>query len=697
MEFEEDWSTQRITAPAAAPVEEEDDGDDVPPAADGAEDEGAWDAAPAPPPSPPPAAAAAAAAAGPSPAADIELLSSSSDETDVPAAAAAAGGGAAPKRPAPTGTGTLLGHFKRNALAVLMDARPGPSRKRPRAGAGESAVAGGLAPPRRRSSVGGRRSSTGGGGGGGGFGRAPPPGAACPFFKRVPGTPFIVDGFHYVSPTVSKHYVLTHFHSDHYGGLTRHFPEGCTIYASPITCRLVAERLGVPRSRLRPIPLDTPTPLCGATVTLIEANHCPGAALFLFELPAAEPPAPPRAARAILHTGDFRFSRAMLAHPALRAYTAGAGGGGRRLDALYLDTTYAHPSHAFPPQEAVVAAATALFAGLRGDPATLFLYGAYTIGKEKMFLAASEAGGGERVFVPAPKRRVLDAVGLPPRAAAALTGLAATARIHVVPMAHLSLRRLETTLKRVTAAAGGGGGGPAAPPPAGAGQSKLPFAPLPKKGGSAFRPGASASGGAGKGRGPLFAALMEASKAAAAAAANVAAAGAGAGAAGGEEAAAAPTPTPAPTGASPLKPQGPFRSIVAFRPTGWAFSGAAGEAAAPAGEGDAEDLPRLPTGAWRHDEGGSAEGGVAEVRAAGVEVMTVVVPPGGAVVVPYTVQKRAGGRVTLFSLPYSEHSSWGELREAVAGLAWHPSTRVVPTVNARSAEAAERMVDALRA
>ncbi len=594
--------------------------------------------------------------------------------------------------------GTLDGHFKRNALAILMDSRQDDtgsgvkSRKRSREGA--------VAPPRRRS----------GGGGGGGFARPRAGGGgACPFFKRVPGTPFIVDGFYHVDPALSRHYVLTHFHADHYGGLSRDFPEGCTLYGTAITCRLVAERLGVPRSRLRPIPLDTPTPLCGATVTLIEANHCPGAALFLFELPAVpavaaaagQPPPPlPRPARAYLHTGDFRFSRDMLAHPALRPYTPA---GGKRLDALYLDTTYATPAYAFPPQDAVVAAATALFRERAGDPGVLFLYGAYTIGKERIFLAAAAAsrggdgGGGERVYVPAPKRRVLDALALPPAAAAALTSLPASARIHVVPMAHLSLKQLEAALRRVRAAAGAGA---PAPTPRGA-QSTLAFQPLPKKGGSAFAAGASGGGAAGRGRGPLFAALMEASKAAAAAAA--AAAGGGGGGGGG-----APPPPPLPLlGAPPLKTCGPFHSIVAFRPTGWAFVTAAGgrggggaEVGAEGGDGADEDLPRLPSGAWREgDEGGG--GGVAEVRAPGVEVMTVVVPreggAGEAVAVPYTVQTRAGGRVTLFSLPYSEHSSWDELREAVAALAHAPTTRVVPTVNARSAEAAERMVDALRA
>lgn len=34
----------------------------------------------------------------------------------------------------------------------------------------------------------------------------------CPFYKRIPGTPLIVDGFHYATKQLSSHYVLTHFH-----------------------------------------------------------------------------------------------------------------------------------------------------------------------------------------------------------------------------------------------------------------------------------------------------------------------------------------------------------------------------------------------------------------------------------------------------------------------------------------------------
>ena len=39
-----------------------------------------------------------------------------------------------------------------------------------------------------------------------------PPSGYCPFYKRIPGTPFIVDGFNFACPQLSRHYILTHFH-----------------------------------------------------------------------------------------------------------------------------------------------------------------------------------------------------------------------------------------------------------------------------------------------------------------------------------------------------------------------------------------------------------------------------------------------------------------------------------------------------
>lgn len=36
----------------------------------------------------------------------------------------------------------------------------------------------------------------------------------CPAFKRITGTDFICDGFHYATRALSENYFLTHFHSD---------------------------------------------------------------------------------------------------------------------------------------------------------------------------------------------------------------------------------------------------------------------------------------------------------------------------------------------------------------------------------------------------------------------------------------------------------------------------------------------------
>lgn len=175
----------------------------------------------------------------------------------------------------------------------------------------------------------------------------------CPFYKLVPGTatPFVVDCFQWTVPGC-RHYFLTHFHSDHYGGLNRHFADG-TIYCSETTAALVLHEIKVSPSRIKALPMYRPNMIDGVKVTLLDANHCPGAAMLLFEIPAAG-----GGVRRHLHVGDFRWTPRMASFPALleRAPIPGTSpltSTPKRFDTLFLDTTFCHPSYDFPPQAAV--------------------------------------------------------------------------------------------------------------------------------------------------------------------------------------------------------------------------------------------------------------------------------------------------------------------------------------------------------
>ena len=66
--------------------------------------------------------------------------------------------------------------------------------------------------------------------------------------------------------------LASHFHSDHYGGLTRSWTAG-PIYCSAVTANLVKANLGVSARYVVPLPMDTPCTVDGVTVTLMDANQ----------------------------------------------------------------------------------------------------------------------------------------------------------------------------------------------------------------------------------------------------------------------------------------------------------------------------------------------------------------------------------------------------------------------------------------
>ncbi|XP_044463163.1 DNA cross-link repair protein SNM1 isoform X1 [Mangifera indica] len=244
-----------------------------------------------------------------------------------------------------------------------------------------------------------------------------------PTWCCVPGTPFRVDAFKYLRRDCS-HWFLTHFHMDHYQGLTKSFCHG-KIYCSLITARLVNMKIGIPWDRIQVLSLNQRITIDGIYVTCLDANHCPGSIIILFEPPNG---------KAVLHTGDFRFSEQMASTLVLQSCP---------IHTLILDTTYCNPQYDFPKQEAVIQFVIEAIQAEAFNPGTLFLIGSYTIGKERLFLEVARVLH-RKVYVNAAKHRLLKCLEFSEEDMRWFTMNEQESHIHVVPMWTLaSIKRLK--------------------------------------------------------------------------------------------------------------------------------------------------------------------------------------------------------------------------------------------------------------
>ncbi|KAL9660695.1 hypothetical protein QQ045_025512 [Rhodiola kirilowii] len=250
---------------------------------------------------------------------------------------------------------------------------------------------------------------------------------SCPFYKKIPGTPFTVDAFRYGSIPECIGYFLSHFHADHYGGLSKKWLHG-PIYCTPITARLLQICLYVDPKFICPLDLDTEHVIEDVKVTFLEANHCPGAALIHFSLPNG---------KRFLHTGDFRASRMMQSYPLIL---------NQKVDLLYLDTTYCNPKYKFPSKEDVLDFVVRITKNwLKKQPKTLVAVGAYSIGKECVYLSISKALEVP-VYANSSRRRILQSFGWP-ELSGNLCSSGKDTFLHVMPMSHLRFETLNEYLK----------------------------------------------------------------------------------------------------------------------------------------------------------------------------------------------------------------------------------------------------------
>ena len=194
---------------------------------------------------------------------------------------------------------------------------------------------------------------------------------------------------------------LSHVHSDHLQGLES--LKSPFVYCSHATRKLLLTMEKYPhrmnfakgllesrvqtykhlKTVLRPLPLETPTeieltPIEKIRVTLFDANHCPGAVMFLIE----------GGGKAILYTGDVRaepwWVNQLIRNPVLIPYTSGLS----FVDTIYLDTTFAVKSDVcknFPSKAEGLAELLTKIS--RYPPDTTFYFRAWTLGYEDVWIA----------------------------------------------------------------------------------------------------------------------------------------------------------------------------------------------------------------------------------------------------------------------------------------------------------------------
>lgn len=311
----------------------------------------------------------------------------------------------------------------------------------------------------------------------------------CPFYKIMPGLFIAVDAFRYGAVKGQNAYFLSHFHSDHYIGLTSTWSHG-PIYCSKITANLVRQQLRVDPKWVVDLEFEEKIQVPntqGVFVTMISANHCPGSSLFLFEKETVT--GKTSRLQRVLHCGDFRACQAHIEHPLLRPNVLDAVSGKnkqQKLDVCYLDTTYLNPKYAFPPQQQVIQACADMCVSLskvRADDndgweqmkrdragqgmvkfvhkdsnaddtlepespqrgRLLVVVGTYSIGKERICVGVAKALNS-KIYAPPNKQRICAALEDPE-----LTGLLTkdprAAQVHMTPLFEIRADTLDDYLR----------------------------------------------------------------------------------------------------------------------------------------------------------------------------------------------------------------------------------------------------------
>ena len=190
-----------------------------------------------------------------------------------------------------------------------------------------------------------------------------------------------------------RHFFLSHVHSDHTEGLSPSWRQ--TIYCSEMSKKLLMHKIGVNECLIEAIEIGSPKLITGKrgrfTVTLIDANHCPGSVMFLFEGDFGR----------VLYTADFRCDAKFFQY--FQTLPIGS------IDTLYLDNTYFLEGANFPTREEATMQVVKV---IEEHPRHRIVIICYSIGKEDLLVNIA-LHFKEWIVVSMERYRVLEILGVP--------------------------------------------------------------------------------------------------------------------------------------------------------------------------------------------------------------------------------------------------------------------------------------------
>ncbi|XP_031263294.1 uncharacterized protein LOC116121482 isoform X1 [Pistacia vera] len=202
------------------------------------------------------------------------------------------------------------------------------------------------------------------------------------------GLPFSVDTFSATSKR-KRHHFLTHAHKDHTSGISAHcqFP----IYSTRLTKSLLLQHypkldeglfLGIEVGKK--LVIDDPDG--EFTVSAFDANHCPGAVMFLFEGKFGT----------ILHTGDCRLTPECLQSLPEKYIGKKGKAPSCPLDYVFLDCTFGKFSQKLPSKHSAIRQVISCI--WKHPDASVVYLTCGLLGQEEILVAVSETFGS-KIFV----------------------------------------------------------------------------------------------------------------------------------------------------------------------------------------------------------------------------------------------------------------------------------------------------------